>query len=476
MKKYILALTIAFTLLSFNGFALVNLNSLFSDNMVLQQQSQVNIWGWAEKGTEISVTPSWNNKTYTGKTDKKGNWKIQVETPSAGGPYEITISDGEAVTLSNVLIGEVWLCSGQSNMEMPMKGFHGQPIEGSNKAILKSTNSNIRLVTVPRNPSTVTRKNFKGNWEEAKPETVADFSATAYYYGRLLNELLDVPVGLIDVTYGGSCVEAWTSKENTHQFQNYEVPEPADSVKKIHNRTPSALFNGMLYPVIGYTIKGTIWYQGETNYVNPDQYVERFSTMVKEWRTLWNQGDFPFYYVQIAPFDYSIFNSKEDQKELYNSAYLREAQLKALNVIPNSQMAVTLDIGNKDNIHPAQKKPVGERLAFIALAESYGMKGLNYAPPIVKGVEIVGSTITISFDNIPTGITSYGKEVTNIEVAGENKVFYPAQVWVRSKSIVVSSPRVKEPVAVRYGFTDYTTGQLFSNGGIPFPSFRTDDW
>lgn len=476
MKRFILAFVTAFSIFLLNGYALVKLNSLFSDNMVLQQQSNVVIWGKAEKGKEITINPSWTDKIYTSKTDKSGSWNIAIETPEAGGPYEISISDGDELTLSNVLIGEVWICSGQSNMEMPMKGFRGQPVEGSTMDILKSKNPNIRLISIPRKTSTTPKDNFEANWVEANPGTVSGFSATAYYYGRLLNEMLNVPIGLIDVTYGGSSIEAWISRENTSPFDGRPIPEIADSINKLDQRTPSVLFNGMLHPVIGYTIQGAIWYQGETNYINPKEYPERFATMVKEWRSLWNQGDFPFYYVQIAPFDYSIFNSKEDSKEIYNSAYIREAQQKALDLISNSQMAVTLDIGNKTGIHPRQKKQVGERLALIALAETYDMEGFDYAPPKIRGMEIKDSAIIISFDNIPNGITSWGKEVTTIEIAGKNKVFYPAQVLVRSKSIVISSPEVVNPVAVRYAFKDYIEAELFSTGGIPVPSFRTDNW
>ena len=475
MKKLIL-LVASFLIVISNGiFAEIKPNSLFSDNMILQQLDTVNIWGWAENEKEISIKPSWNNKIYTGETDKQGKWKIAIETPKAGGPYIVTIKGKEEIQFTNVLIGEVWLCSGQSNMEMPMMGFRGQPIEGGTMDILKSKNNNIRLITVPRKVSTVEKDNFNSAWKEATPSSVAEFSATAYYYGRLLNEMLDIPIGLICVSYGGSCVEAWMSHDNTFPFEDKPVPQVKDSIN-IDQRTPSTLFNGMLHPVIGYTIKGAIWYQGETNYINPDVYPERFASMVKEWRALWNQGEFPFYYVQIAPFDYSIFHTPNDSKTIYNSAYLREAQFKALDLIPNSQMAVILDYGNEKNIHPSQKQPVGERLALIALAETYGLEGFDYAPPKIKGTEIKESTFTISFDNIPNGITSYGKEVTNIEIAGENKIFYPAQVWVRSKSIVVSAPQVLKPVAVRYAFKDFTTAHLFSTGGIPVPSFRTDDW
>lgn len=472
MKNIITLLALC---ISVSTIAKVSLPALFSDNMVLQQNTKVKVWGWSEPKKDITVRVSWSGETFNTQADKKGNWSLYIPTSEAGGPYEMVISDGEEETLSNILLGEVWLCAGQSNMEMPMKGFRGQPVKGSNLDILKSSNDNIRFISVPRSKKTIPQDNFNGEWKSASPASIRDFSATAYYYARLLQEILDIPVGLVEVSYGGSCVEAWTSRENANSFGETEVPAVKDSIK-LDQRTPTVLFNGMLHPVIGYTVQGAIWYQGESNYNNSEYYAERFATMVKEWRDLWGQGDFPFYYMQIAPFDYSVFNTPDTYKEKYNSAYLREAQLKALDLIPNANMAVALDLGDKKSIHPMDKKTGGERLAYIALAEQYGVKGIGYLPPKVKGTEIVNSTMVISFDNIPNGITSFGKEVTTFEVAGEDEHFYPATAWVRSKSVVISSPRVKKPVAVRYAFKDYVEAQLFSNEGIPVPSFRTDEW
>ncbi len=460
--------------LCFTAFTQIKLPALFTDNMVLQQKSILKFWGWAEKGQEVTIQASWNSQEYKVTADGSGHWKVWVTTPDAGGPYTITISALEEVKIKNVMIGEVWLCSGQSNMEMPMKGFKGQPVLNSNNDILKSKNPNLRFISVPRKVKTVAQDDFEGSWQVACPQTVVDFSATAYYYGSLLQEMLGVPVGLIDVSYGGSCVEAWASRENAKPYQDKQVPRIADS-SFIDNRTPTTLFYGMLHPVIGYAIKGAIWYQGETNHVNALDYTERFSSMVKEWRELWGLGDFPFYYAQIAPYNYAKYY-KEGGKPEYNSAYLREAQLKALDFIPNSGMAVLMDIGEKDNIHPVDKRTGGERLAYLALAKTYGVKGIGYNAPVMKGIEVKDSTIVVSFDSIPNGITSYGKEVTSFEIAGSDKQFYPAQCKVRSKSVVVSAPEVPEPVAVRYAFKDFVVGRLFSTEGIPVPSFRSDDW
>jgi sialate O-acetylesterase len=475
MKFFKIFCIVLFLIITIQSEAKVRLPSLFSDNMVLQQKNDVNIWGWSDAGQEIIISPSWNGKTYTATANIDGEWKILLPTPEAGGPYEISISDEQEIILKNVLIGEVWLCAGQSNMEMPMKGFMGQPVLGSNDDILRSSNPNIRFISVPRSCKTIPQDDFEGQWLKAEPKTVTNFSATAYYFGRLLNEILDIPVGMVEVSYGGSCVEAWMSKETSGPFEEADIPGPTDSIG-IFNRTPTALFNGMLSPVIGFGIKGAIWYQGETNHINPDEYLERFPAMVKEWRSLWQIGDFPFYYAQIAPFDYSGNKTKEEHLEKYNSAYLRESQLKALDEIPNSGMAVLLDAGLEDNIHPDNKEVAGSRLAYIALGKTYGIEGIGYTSPTLRAIEIVGSIVIVSFNNVPNGITSFNKEITLFEIAGEDREFYPAQVILRRKSVVLSSPDVANPVAVRYAFKDYVEGELFSTEGLPVPSFRTDDW
>lgn len=452
----------------------IKLPSVFTSHMVLQQKTEVAIWGWSDARSEVTLITSWNNEQYSTKADRDGKWILKVKTPEAGGPFEITLNDGVEVKLEDILIGEVWLCSGQSNMEMPMKGFRGQPVKGSNIDILKSKNSNIRLISVPRSSKTVPQNNFEGAWRQASPETVARFSATAYYFGRLVNEMLDVPVGLIDVSFGGSCVQAWMSSETSVSFEDKKVPAPEDTIP-VPNRTPTVLYNGMLHPVIGYGIKGCIWYQGETNYIEPDRYEELFPLMVAEWRKRWNIGDFPFYYMQIAPFGYSAFTPTEFH-EKYNSAYLRDAQRKVQSKIPNSGMAVLMDLGEEKNIHPVKKKEAGQRLALWALAHSYGLKGFGYKSPSFTGINIKGSQITVSFKDTPNGLTSFGKKLKHFEIAGKNKVFYPATAFLRSKSVVLSSPHVNDPVAVRYAFKDFVVGDLFGTDGLPASSFRTDNW
>ena len=450
------------------------LASLFTDNMVLQQQAEAGIWGWADKGRTIKITASWNKKTYKIKADTAGQWKIKINTPTFGGPYEIKISDGKEITLHNVLIGEVWICGGQSNMEMPMKGFKGQPVMGSNDAILHSKNKNIRLYTVPRSSQIELQENSKpSTWKEADPESVNNFSATAYYFGILINELLDVPVGIINDSYSGSSIEAWMTPESLKPF-NEKIPVKGDTIKAV-SRTPTTLYNGMLHPVIGFGIKGIIWYQGESNYDDPDKYEKLFPALVNEWRTAWNIGTFPLYYAQIAPYNY-VQLPPYNKGGKFNSAYLRDAQRKSEKLIPNSGMAVLMDIGEEKNIHPANKEVGGKRLALLALAKTYNMKGFGYASPAYDSLSATGSIATIRFQNCPNGLTSFGKELSLFEVAGSNKIFYPAKAGINGSNVSLSAPEVKEPVAVRYAFKDFVVGDLFSTEGLPVSSFRTDDW
>ncbi|GGA69388.1 9-O-acetylesterase [Flavobacterium palustre] len=474
MKNSIIAFLVILT--SFQVNATIKLPALFSDNMMLQQQSNAPIWGWADKNQKIKIKTSWDSKTYQVKADDAGKWKIALKTPVAGGPYEISVSNGkENKSIKNILIGEVWLCSGQSNMEMPLKGFQGQPIKNGNEIIVRSANQNIRLITIPRATVLEPKDDFEGKWEVASPKSTANFSATAWYFGTLLQEVLNVPVGLIHVSYGGSSMEAWMNQEMLKDFASAKIPTTKEELVKDPNRVPTTLFNGMLSPVIGYGIKGCIWYQGESNYERASEYMALMNKMVSSWRTLWNQGEFPFYYAQIAPFNYAQFHPK-DNKEEYNSAYLREAQLKAASVIPNSGMAVLMDVGEFNNIHPMDKEKGGNRLAFQALAKTYGVEGFEFESPKYKSMEIKDGAVTVSFDNVENGITSYDKEVLGFELAGEDKIFHPAKTVVRRKSVVLTSDKVTKPVAVRYLFKDFAKAELFSAGGLPVSSFRTDSW
>ncbi|MVN90048.1 sialate O-acetylesterase [Mucilaginibacter aquatilis] len=474
MRRSVFA-TIIFIALNVAANGQVKLASIFTSNMVLQQQMDVPIWGWDKPGKPVSVTTSWNNKTYKTVTDNAGKWKVKVATPSFGGPYTVTINDGQITKLDNVLIGEVWLCGGQSNMEMPMKGFKGQPIMGSNEAILKSKNNNIRLYTVPRSSVTEVQENSKpSEWRVASPEFVSNFSATGYYFGRLLNEMLNVPVGLINCSYSGSYAEAWLDPETLKAFPEVKIPAKGDTIKQV-SRTPTTLYNGMLHPILGYGIKGTIYYQGESNYERPDNYEALFPALVKRWRELWGQGDFAFYYAQIAPYDYAQL-PPYNKGGKYNSAYLRDAQRKSQKTIPNSAMAVLMDIGEQLSIHPARKEPGGTRLAYLALGKTYDLKGFGFASPEYESITVKDTVATIKFTNVANGLTSYSKPLTQFEIAGKDQKFYPAKAVINGSSVNVSAPHVKQPVAVRYAFRDFVVGELYGTDGLPVSSFRTDNW
>jgi sialate O-acetylesterase len=477
MKTRVITLVIG-ALLSFSApvaWAQVKLPSIFTSNMVLQQQTNAPVWGWDKPGKTVSVTTSWNNKTYKTTTNAAGRWQVKVNTPKAGGPYSVSINDGQLTKLDNVMIGEVWILGGQSNMEMPLKGFKGQPITGSNEAILKSKNNHIRLYTVPRSSVLEVQDNSKpSEWRVASPEFVSNFSATGYYFGRLLNEMLDVPIGLINVSYSGSYAEAWLDPEALKAFPEVKVPAKTDTIKQV-SRTPTTLYNGMLHPIIGYGIKGVIYYQGESNYDNPAMYERLFPALVARWRELWGQGNFPFYYAQIAPYDYAQL-PPYNKGGKYNSAYLRDAQRKSQKTIPNSAMAVLMDIGEQASIHPARKEPGGTRLAYLALGNTYGLKGFGFASPEYESISLKDTAAVIRFVNAANGLTSYNKPLTQFEIAGEDQKFYPAKAVINGGSVTVSAPQVKKPVAVRYAFRDMIVGELYGTDGLPVSSFRTDNW
>ncbi|MBL7737946.1 MAG: sialate O-acetylesterase [Chitinophagaceae bacterium] len=470
-----LLLLATFVIISHALSATVKLPSFFSDNMVLQQQTDAAIWGWAKANATVQVVTSWNKKKYAAKAGADGKWKTKISTPAAGGPYEITISEGNTIILRNVLIGEVWFCSGQSNMEMPMKGFRDQPILGSNDAIFNSANDNIRIYTVPRSVQNEPQDTSKhSSWKTAKPEDISNFSATAYYFGRILYQQLKVPVALINDSYGGSPAEAFMSRESLKDFPDIKIHAPG-STEKLNNKNATTLYNGMIRPIIGYTIKGCIWYQGESNNGRPDEYEKLFPAMIALWRNEWGQGNFPFYFAQIAPYTYSTYSSGTWNEKM-NSAYLRDAQRRALDKTPMSGMVVLMDNGEERNIHPADKEKVGKRFAYLALGDAYQQKGFAYQSPVLDSALINGSTVTIKLRHTPNGLTSYGKPLTQFEIAGKDKVFRPAKAVIARGTILVSSPDVPEPVAVRYAFKDFIMGELFNTEGFPVSSFRTDDW
>jgi sialate O-acetylesterase len=650
--------------------SMLEIPAIFSNNMVLQQNSEVSFWGKAQANKSVNITGSWGSTVNT-VVQQDSSFSTKLKTPSAGGPYQVYLQIGDTTIIyKNVMIGEVWLCSGQSNMEMPLMGWPPNDlILNSEEEIRNANNSDIRLFTVTRAVSNKKEFNCFGSWEEFTPQSAANFSATAYFFGKKLYDELKIPIGLIHSSWGGTPVESWTSNEflatvgtydqilndiknSGEEIQNYKTwlsshpaidlrnnksdsrwenlsfndencpltdfndinwkemnlpslwekteignfdgviwfrkkivipdswknqelvlnlgpiddmdrtyvngklvgayeseglwqkvrsylvqrevvqsneltiairvldnqgggglygkPEqlsihPVNSFETIslagrwkylpvaeyyesmiyvfgfdHNDyynkpqmrinlsqyTPTTLYNAMINPIIPYNIKGAIWYQGESNTGNPKQYATLFPLMIKNWREDWNLGEFPFYYVQIAPYEYG---------DSTHSELLRESQLKCLS-IPKTGMVVTLDIGNPQNIHPGNKKDVGERLALWALAKTY-IKKVNFSGPIYKSMKIQKEKISLAFDYAKNGLLF--KELNgenNFQIAGKDKIFKKAKVRITGNKLVVFSDEVKNPVAVRYAFTNISEATLFNKEGLPASSFRTDDW
>lgn len=464
-KHFLLSLLLMLSIAQ--SYSQIHLPAFFSDNMVLQQQQLVSFWGTDKPGVKISVVGSWGKNARI-TADDNGHWKIKLQTPIAGGPYTVLVKGSNEVTLKNVLIGEVWLCSGQSNMEMPVKGYSNQPVIGSNETILNSVNDKIRFLNTPRSASLTPLNDVKGEWKAANITTTGNFSATAYYFAKKLQAVLGVPIGIIQTAWGASTIESWMDKQSLAEFKNTLIPEKLPD--SLPNRTPTIMYNSMLHPYIGYTIKGVAWYQGESNRENANEYQSMFTSMITSWRKQWEQGDFPFYFVQIAPLE----------PGKVNAAFLREAQLKTMQSVKNTGMVVTVDIGDRTIIHPSQKEQVGTRLAYWALAKDYNYKGIAFGGPVYKEMQkTVNGKIMLTFDYCENGLTSFGKPLTDFEIAGEDQIFYPAEAMIHKDKngvLVVWNDAVKNPVSVRYAFKNWAEGCLFNTQGLPASSFRTDNW
>ncbi len=651
MRQYsrVLALLVSVFLLSLNVSASdLKLPSIIGDHMILQRNSTASIWGWATPGEKVEVRTSWDGEKYKVKADGEGKWLVELETSDAGGPYEITIEADAIEVLENIMLGEVWVCSGQSNMEWPLRRAESAPSE-----IPAANHPNIRLFQVEKRIAAMPKEDVSGAWTVCSPATAAGFSAVGYFFGKYLNESLDVPVGLINTSWGGTPSEAWTSREMLRTFGAFDnqldnlysltdkdlekAEESMDSIMEVNRRmmdpssqdnigiregwmnpdfddagwieangpaewstmkeigmieglvwvrlqveipeawvgkdlvlelgpidemdvtyldgqevgamsqienwddariyqvpgtyvkrtnmvlsirivnthlqggafgdpdqlrlypredpaaepvmlagewkyriagefasipqlsspsTPSVLFNGMLSPLTNFAIKGAIWYQGEANVSRAVQYRTIFPGMITDWRKQWKRGDFPFYFVQLAPFNYG---------ELNNSAALREAQFMTLSTLNNTGMAVTLDIGNPDDIHPTNKRDVGKRLALWALAKDYG-KDIVSSGPLYRDIDIEGSRIRISFDYTGKGLQSIDGPLTHFEIAGEDRIYHPAKAVVDGHNVLVGHPNVKNPVAVRYAWSNTAVPNLYNWEGLPASSFCSDDW
>lgn len=436
--------------------AAVKLPTIIGDNMVLQRGQPVPIWGWADKGEEVTVTAA--GQTLTTKAGDDGRWKVVLGKLDLGEPIEMTIkgSSGSSIVLKNILVGEVWVGSGQSNMEWTVGNSNNAQQE-----IAAANYPKIRLFTVVKQKTPEPAAECAGSWVECSPASIPGFSAVAYFFGRELNKELSVPVGLINTSWGGTAADLWTSRKALEA--NPTLKPLAGSGEN------SFLYNGMIAPILPYAIRGAIWYQGESNLGRAFQYRTLFPAMIANWRADWGQGDFPFGFVQLAPFRYNGQN-------VINWAELCEAQRMTLDASPNTGMAVTTDIGDVKDIHPKNKQEVGRRLALWALAKVYG-KTIVYSGPIYKSMSTEGNKVRLQFDHIGGGlVASDGKPLVDFTIAGADQNFVPATATIDGNSIVVSSDKVAQPVAVRYAWHDDTQPNLANKEGLPASPFRTDTW
>ncbi len=456
--------------------AKVVLSNICSDGMVLQQKSQAAVWGTASPGAQVTVTPSWNGTSYKAKADADGRWEVRVATPEAGyKSYSIAVKgDGTSLRISDVLIGEVWLASGQSNMEMPMRGFYNCPVENALEYIsAPAATEKIRMFTVPIRQSYEPLAEVDAKWVGAESATVPDMSATAYFFARKMNETLDVPVGIVSCAYGGARIESWTPKEILETYPDEDLREEAIDAM-VHYLRPYLAYNAMLCPVKGYTVKGFIWYQGCSNVGGHEQFVERMGNMVSHWREEWDDADaqLPFYMVEIAPYNYRSADG------VSYASYLREAQHKAAKTIPNCGIVVTNDLVasyEKDNIHPAKKKEVGDRLAYLALNRNYGFSRVACDSPEAVRCYLMPNSceIAVELTNVPNGMSRW-MEIEGLEVAGPDGMFHPVEYayfeW-EPKVLRIRSEYVWNPSQVRYGWGDFNPGNLKNVEGLPVAPF-----
>jgi sialate O-acetylesterase len=461
MRRLII-IAVALTFASTAAGAAVRPAALFSDNAVLQQGIAVPVWGFADSGEKVTVT--FQDQTLS-TVAKDGKWMVRLAPLKAGGPFKMSIAGSNTIELSNVLVGEVWVCSGQSNM-----AFQLSRASNAVETIAAAADPTIRLFKVPSKPSWTPLDDMQASWTPCNPETVKDFTAVGYFFGRDLRKARNVPVGLIQTSWGGTAVQFWMSPDGFKALPDYaKYVADENAAKGSGPKHPSVLFNGMVSPLIPYAIKGAIWYQGEANAGGAFKYRTLFPAMIKSWRDAWGEGSFPFLFVQLAPY------AGQKPVQLDTWAELREAQLLTIKASPNTGMAVITDVGDCINIHPVQKEPVGARLALAARKIAYG-ESIVYSGPVYKGMKIEGGSITIYFDNIGGGLVVKDEDPKGFAVAGADQKFVSATAKIVGNKVVVSSPSVPNPIAVRYGWENCPVVNLFNKEGIPASPFRTDDF
>jgi sialate O-acetylesterase len=463
-----------FLLLNLSLSAEVRLPKILGSHMVLQRNQEIKIWGWADKGEKIVV--EFNNIEKETRADSQGDWILTFPAMKAGGPHDMYIQGKNLIEVENILIGDVWVCSGQSNMRWSIEEL---PTVESDTA--EARYSGIRLFRVPQVASKQPEHDIpSGEWQECTPENILPFSAVGYFFGREIHSQLRVPIGLLSSNRGGTNVETWTSAEAIARVEGFS--EWVDNIASLDttseelkpNSAPALLFNGMIHPILNFNVNGVIWYQGERN-ANAGrsyQYRELFPLMINDWRKRWEQPDLPFLFVQLAN-----FREPPEYPEESSWAELREAQLMALK-LPQTGMAVTIDIGEEGTIHPKNKLDVGKRLALAALKIAYD-KDIVYSGPIYKEMQIEGRDAILSFDHIGSGLMvrdKYGY-VKGMAIAGPDKVFHWAKASVNDNKVIVHNDKVDKPIAVRYGWAQNPDDvNLYNQEGLPASPFRTDDW
>ena len=462
MKK-ITILFISILVITPCAFALIELPSVFSDNMVLQQKSEVAIWGWGEPAEELKIVGSWNSSdTVAAIVSSKASWKASMKTVEAGGPYTLSIIGSSTITLENVMLGEVWICSGQSNMEW---SFNHNTMNAEEE-VANASYPDIRILLIPKIGDDHRQRNSNAGWIECSPSTVRPTSAVAYFFARELHKKLDIPVGIISAAWGGTPAEVWLKKELVE-----EDPELKRAAGKLEEwawwpSRPGLAYNGMIAPLVPCKIAGAIWYQGESNVPTYGTYYKLFRKMIEYWREDFG-SQFPFYYVQIAPCNYG------PEKKAF---LLREQQVKAM-ATPNTGMVVISDlVDNVNDIHPTNKQDVGKRLANWALAETYGVSGIACRSPMYKSMEIEKGKIRITFENAENGLVCPDKRITHFRIAGEDRQFMDAEARIKGNTVIVYNKDIKQPVAVRFSFDNTAIPNLFSAEGLPVCLFRTDNW
>ena len=427
MKKISVPLLAMFLLIICSSAnAYIRIPDIFSDNMVLQQQTTIHFYGFSDPGQKISVVAGWNGDTLKTSALSDAKWTIDLKTPKAGGPYQITVIADSTITIQNVLIGEVWICTGQSNMEFSADWHFNNYQEEINNA----NHPEMRFFHIQKISAPYPQQEVRGRWEVCTPQTMHSFSAAGYFFGRSLNETLHQPVGLIESCWGGTPVESWTPEEVFKTNERLAISAAALTPSQWWPVRTAVAYNAMIAPITGFPIAGAIWYQGEANVTNAYTYNETFSEMIQGWRHLWKK-EFPFYFVQIAPFNYG---------KGYGGAQVREAQFQTYRSVPNTGMVVVTDItGDTNNIHPKDKQDVGKRLAAWALANTYHKENISYSGPLYRSMEIKGNKAIIYFDFAKSGLMKKGGELTDFLIAGDDRQFFPATATIADSTVNVYS-------------------------------------